>query len=161
MVDSGDPTEEARDVALGRHLRALRRQRGWTQTTLHEKSGISEATIRSIEGNYPRMRRRSRSTLAALSRSLGLSNDYLANYRDNPPPEDLRSRHEAAEIVPQQSVLDVLARSMQEILSRINETVVPRLDRIEAHLDQLDMIVDTLYPGTRNISRDDGDGDEE
>lgn len=159
MDGVGDLTDEARDAALGRHLRTLRRQRGWSQANLRDKSGVSEVTIRSIESNYQTTKRRSRSTLVALSQAFGLSNDYFENYHANPPPEDLRRHDEAVEAVLHQSILDVMARGMQEILARINETVVPRLDRIEAQLEQLDMLVAALYPGTRNISRDD-DGEE-
>lgn len=90
MNEAGDPaTREAREAALGRQLRALREQRGWTQSTLSSESGVSSATIRAIEANYPNVRRRSRSTLVALSRALGLPNDYLIHYQASPPPEDL------------------------------------------------------------------------
>lgn len=144
MDDAGEVTDEARDAALGRHLRALRRQRGWTQTTLSEKSGVSEASIRSIEGNNPAGRRRSRSTLTALAQGLGLPGGYLISYRDSPPPEELRSQAEARQTVFQQSALDVIARSVQETTALVNETVIPRLARLER---QLDMITAALYPG--------------
>jgi transcriptional regulator with XRE-family HTH domain len=91
MDEAGNPaaTREAREAALGRHLRALREQRGWTQSTLSRESGVSQATIRAIEANYPNVRRRSRATLISLSRALGLPNDYLIGYQASPPPEDL------------------------------------------------------------------------
>ncbi|MBO0820100.1 MAG: helix-turn-helix transcriptional regulator [Nocardiopsaceae bacterium] len=92
MDEAGNPaTREAREAALGRHLRALREQRGWTQGTLSRESGVSQATIRAIEANYPNVRRRSRATLIALSRALGLPNDYLIGYQASPPPEELPS----------------------------------------------------------------------
>lgn len=163
MSDLGDLTDGARNAALGRHLRALRKQRGWSQAALRDKSGVSEVTIRSIESNYQSTRRRSRSTLVALSQAFGLPNDYLANYHDNPPTEDLRVQDETGESPLQQSVLDLLARGAQETLTRINEVVVPRLDRIET---KLDMMLEALYPGSRNARTDasrpsDGDGDGE
>lgn len=90
MDEAGDPaTREAREAALGRHLRALREQRGWTQSSLSRESGVSQATIRAIEANYPNVQRRTRATLIALSRALGLPNDYLIGYQASPPPEDL------------------------------------------------------------------------
>lgn len=90
MDEAGSPTTRAvREAALGRHLRALREQRGWTQSVLSRESGVSQATIRAIEANYPNVRRRSRATLIALSRALGLPNDYLIGYQDCPPPEEL------------------------------------------------------------------------
>lgn len=90
MDEAGNPaTREAREAALGRHLRALREQRGWTQSVLSRESGVSAATIRAIEANYSNARRRSRTTLISLSRALGLPNDYLIGYQASPPPEDL------------------------------------------------------------------------
>jgi transcriptional regulator with XRE-family HTH domain len=90
MDEAGDPaTREAREAALGRHLRLLREQHGWTQSTLSRESGVSQATIRAIEANYPNVRRRSRTTLISLSRALGLANDYLVSYQSSPPSEDL------------------------------------------------------------------------
>lgn len=90
MDEAGSPAaREAREAALGRHLRALREQRGWTQSILSRESGVSPATIRAIEANYPNVRRRSRATLIALSRALGLPNDYLIGYQASPPPEEL------------------------------------------------------------------------
>jgi transcriptional regulator with XRE-family HTH domain len=90
MDEAEDPeARAAREAALGQHLRALREQRGWTQATLSDESGVSQATIRGIEVNYPNVRRRNRATLIALSRALGLPNEYLIGYHENPPPEDL------------------------------------------------------------------------
>lgn len=98
MDEAGDAaTREAREAALGRHLRALREQRGWTQSTLSRESGVSMATIRAIEASYPNVRRRSRATLIALSRALGLPNDYLIGYQASPPPEELSGHLTAAE----------------------------------------------------------------
>lgn len=92
MDEAGDPaTRQAREAALGRHLRALRERRSWTQGTLSRESGVSQATIRAIEANYPNVQRRTRTTLIALSRALGLPNDYLIRYQASPPPEDLHS----------------------------------------------------------------------
>lgn len=93
MDEAGSPaTRDAREAALGRHLRALREQRGWTQSVLSRESGVSQATIRAIEANYPNVRRRSRATLIALSRALGLPNDYLIGYQASPPREALLSQ---------------------------------------------------------------------
>lgn len=90
MDEAENPaTREAREAALGRHVRALREQHGWTQSTLSSESGVSAATIRAIEANYSNARRRSRTTLISLSRALGLPNDYLIGYQASPPPEDL------------------------------------------------------------------------
>lgn len=76
-------------MSLGLHLRVLRMRHGWTQVTLSKRSGVSEATIRAIEADYPNGRRRRHATLAALSQALGLPDEHLTSYQDNPPPEDL------------------------------------------------------------------------
>ncbi|MBO0802970.1 MAG: helix-turn-helix transcriptional regulator [Nocardiopsaceae bacterium] len=151
MGHEGGLAEGARDEALGRRLRALRAERGWSQGTLREKSGVSEATIRSIESNYPHTRRHGRATLMALSRALDLPSDYLINYLENPPQKDVGNQPAATDAEPQQPVLDVIARGMQEVLARINEIVVPRLDRIET---QLNLLVEAHYPGIRNTHMD-------
>lgn len=74
--------------------------RGITQRELAELSGVSPATLRQIQQGVPRQR--SRATLAAISRSLGLPEDHLrevslrgrvtsdARSADRPALDDLR-----------------------------------------------------------------------
>lgn len=50
-------------------------QRGVTQRELAERSGVSVATLRKIQGGGEQ--KRTRSTLAGISRALGLPDDYL------------------------------------------------------------------------------------
>lgn len=83
-------------AALGARLRELRERSGWSQVTLSRASGVSEATIRAIEGSYPNSRRRTRATLTALSRAFGLPNEHLSGYQDGPAPEGPAGRRAAA-----------------------------------------------------------------
>lgn len=50
-------------------------ERGITQQELAERSGVSTATLRKIQGGDEQ--KRTRSTLASISRALGLGDDYL------------------------------------------------------------------------------------
>lgn len=51
------------------------RQRGITQRELSDASGVSVATLRKIQGGGEQ--KRTRSTLAGISRALGLTDDHL------------------------------------------------------------------------------------
>jgi transcriptional regulator with XRE-family HTH domain len=58
-------------VNIGKRVRTLREARGWTQTELAERSGISQKTVSAIEGKasanlYP-------STMQALLRAFGVT----------------------------------------------------------------------------------------
>jgi transcriptional regulator with XRE-family HTH domain len=50
-------------------------ERGLTQRELAERSGVPEATLRTIQGGGEQ--RRTRSTLASISRALGFPDDHL------------------------------------------------------------------------------------
>jgi transcriptional regulator with XRE-family HTH domain len=50
-------------------------ERGMTQRELAARSGVSEATLRSIRGGGEQ--RRTRATLASISRTLGFPDDHL------------------------------------------------------------------------------------
>lgn len=135
MDDQGEPTEEARREALGRHLRALRNGRRWTQEKLREESGVSTTTIRAIEKNYPSKRGRNPTTLQALSKALGRPNNYFINYFKNPPEEDLSDQFASTATAPQRSDPDLIriANLMPELIARLGG-IETQLGRIaEAH----------------------------
>jgi transcriptional regulator with XRE-family HTH domain len=59
---------------VGRSIERLRDERGWTQTELSERSGVSVATIRNTEHARGK---RSRRTMEDLSRAFGRPKDHL------------------------------------------------------------------------------------
>lgn len=134
--------EEARWVAMGKHLRDLRVGYGWLQETLHEASGVSVATIRSIE-NHQEGRRHTPRTLKLLSQGLGLADDYLGNYLGNPPVDPGREPEGMSAPPPPRPGLDLMALRLDEIVvNRLKEIVVPRLEMVERQIREL---VDVIY----------------
>jgi transcriptional regulator with XRE-family HTH domain len=122
--------EEARWAALGRHLRALRKERRWLQETLAGKADVSVATIRAVENHSPGRRQTPR-TLEKLSRALQQPGDYLSAYLENAPLEDPGIGPEAS-VAPPQSSLDLVVTHLDEIVvARLREIVVPRLVNVE------------------------------
>ena len=75
MTNDNDKLENLR-----RNLRRLRDQRGWSQVTLEEKSGVSQSTISRIEGGSGG--RTSQETIEALAAALNVPIDELLA----PPP---------------------------------------------------------------------------
>jgi transcriptional regulator with XRE-family HTH domain len=77
-------------------------ERGVTQQELAERSGVSTATLRKIQGGGEQ--KRTRSTLASISRALGLGEDHLwrvsrGETPDGPPGGELLAlRTEVAEL---------------------------------------------------------------
>ncbi len=70
-----DDTEMSENKGIGFRVRAARGRLGWTRETLAFRSGLSWAAITQVEtGRRTNVRPR---TLAALSRALGVSIDYL------------------------------------------------------------------------------------
>lgn len=124
--------------ALGLHLYALRRQRGWSQRALCGKAGISEVTIRAIERNYPVQA--TPGTLRILSRAFGLPDDYLQAYRDNPPPEETPAGPEAP------AARDPAASPFDEkwVLDQV-AALCAKVDRLEGKINAaVDALVMTL-----------------
>lgn len=101
--------EEARWVAMGWHVRALREGRGWLQETLARKADVSVATIRALENHVPGRRQTSR-TLEKLSRAFQRPRNYLSEYLENVRPEDsvARSRKHPTPLERIQPMLDRL-----------------------------------------------------
>lgn len=70
----------------GDRVRALREARGWTQTELHHKSGISQAHLSNIEnGNVTKI---GSGVLYRLSRALRTNMAYLTGTGSDPRPRD-------------------------------------------------------------------------
>lgn len=138
----GDVPGGTRYAALGRHLRELRKRRGWTQERLAEKSGISEVTIRGIEADYANVRRRTKSTLGALSQALGLPRDYLSGYRDR-AAGSVPVQPGGRTAPPPQFLLEVISADIREATARLVEVG----SRLEAIKVQLDILMETYYPG--------------
>jgi transcriptional regulator with XRE-family HTH domain len=136
-------SEEAGWEKMGRHLRELRTARGWFQETLADEAGVSEPTVRAIEKHRPGKRHTPR-ILKRISRALGLPDDYLDDYRRNPPAEEPGDRPEALRTAPpSRSTLDLVAPRLDEIVvARLNEIVVPRLQDVEK---QVHALVDVIY----------------
>jgi transcriptional regulator with XRE-family HTH domain len=82
--------------ALAEALTTRMGERGINQRELAERSGVSVATIRQIQGAKPA--RRSAVTLAALSRALGYPDDHLRRVlRQEAPQEESRTVADLAE----------------------------------------------------------------
>ena len=60
-------------------------ERGITQRELAERSGVSVATLRKIQGG--REQQRTRATLANVSRALGFTDDYLWRVSQGDTPD--------------------------------------------------------------------------
>lgn len=134
--------EEARWVAMGQHVRALRQGRRWLQETLAKKADVSVATIRAVENHSPGRRQTSR-TLEKLSRALQQPGDYLSVYLENDPPEDSVDGVKAS-ADSLQSPLDLVGPRLDEIVvTRLHEIVVPRLENVEDQMRTLSGIICT------------------
>lgn len=156
-MDSAEESakEEARWVAMGRHLRALRARHHWLQETLAKQADVSVATIRAVENHIPGRRQTPR-TLEKLSRALQQPGDYLSVYLENAPLEDSSGGPEASAALPR-SPLDLVVPRLDEIVvARLREIVVPRLENVEDQVRALrDVIcnteraaeVDVKHPG--------------
>jgi transcriptional regulator with XRE-family HTH domain len=79
------------DVAAS--IKRLRNEHGWTLQQLSERSGVTQATIRNAERAKDK---RSRRTMADLSRALGRPKDYLSEILAGRDPED-RAEAESGE----------------------------------------------------------------
>ena len=122
--------EEARWVAMGRHVRALREGRRWLQETLAKNADVSVATIRAVENHAPGRRQTPR-TLEKLSRALQQPGDYLSAYLENAALENSSGELNAS-AAPLQSSLDLVVPRLDEIVvARLNEIVIPRLENVE------------------------------
>jgi transcriptional regulator with XRE-family HTH domain len=142
-------TEEARWTAMGQHLRELRGTR--RQEDLAEDSGVSVATIRAIE-NHPPGRRHTPRILKKLSQALGLPDDHLVNYLENPPPQEPGGGAGTTKNPPPRSALDQVVPRIDEILvARLNELVVPLLAKVEG---QVRALVDIMHNSDPEIELD-------
>jgi transcriptional regulator with XRE-family HTH domain len=112
--------------AIAESIARLRDERGWTQSELSARSGVSVATIRNTERAIGR---RSRRTMQDLSRALGMPKDYLS--------EILTGRQPAgtADQVPSEPGPHACAGVLDDIVvKRLTELVVPHLNQIERQL---------------------------
>lgn len=154
-MDSAEESarEEARWVAMGQHLRALREGRRWLQETLAKKADVSVATIRAVENHSPGRHQTPR-TLEKLSRALQQPGDYLRLYLENAPLEDSSGGAEAS-ATPSQSPLDLVVPRLDEIVvARLHEIVVPRLENVEGQVRALrDAIRHTERPAEVDVKR--------
>jgi transcriptional regulator with XRE-family HTH domain len=112
---------------VGRSVESLRNERGWTQTDLSMRSGVSLATIRNTEHAIGS---RSRRTLEDMSRALGRPRDYLSEILEGPHPA---GNAEAIEPGPQ-AFLDLLD---DMLVTRLRELVVTHLNQVERQLHGL------------------------
>jgi transcriptional regulator with XRE-family HTH domain len=70
---------------VGNNLKRLRKEQGWTQEDLSQRSGVSVATIRNAEHAAGR---RSRRTMEGLSRALAMPANYLGEVLSSRQPMD-------------------------------------------------------------------------
>jgi transcriptional regulator with XRE-family HTH domain len=136
-------SEEEGWTKMGQHLRKLRTEGGWLQGTLGDAADVSEATIRSIENHKPGKQHTPR-TLEKISRALGKPDNYLNDYRRNPPAEEPGDKPEVMRTAPPpRSALDLVVPRLDEIVvARLNEIVVPRLADMEK---QVHALVDVMF----------------
>ena len=76
------------EVRFGDVIRQARKDRGWTQTELGDKSGVSRPTIARIEAN----RDVTTATIAKVASTLGLSLELRADATAIDPPSIGKSR---------------------------------------------------------------------
>jgi transcriptional regulator with XRE-family HTH domain len=62
---------------MGQRIARLRRERGWTQETLAERSGVARPTIARLEIARGRSRQPSLPTLVRLARAFDITLDEL------------------------------------------------------------------------------------
>jgi transcriptional regulator with XRE-family HTH domain len=93
-------------------------ERGITQQELAERSGVSPATLRKIQAGDEQ--KRTRSTLANVSRALGFADDHLWRVsRGDRQPGDSRPDGDLSEL---RAEVASLARRMDALESRIGAT---------------------------------------
>jgi transcriptional regulator with XRE-family HTH domain len=92
---------------------------GITQTELAAKSGVSVSNLRQIQ--HGEDRKRSRSTLAAISRGLGLPEDHLWQVSQQ------GAVSEGTEQVGQEPAIEALRSELADLRQRV-ETLETRLD---------------------------------
>jgi hypothetical protein len=82
--------------------------------------------------------------LKKISQALDLPDDYLDDYRRNPPAEEPGDKPEAPRTAqPSRSALELVAPRLDEIVvARLNEIVVPRLKDVEK---QVHALVDVIF----------------
>lgn len=68
---------ELRSSGLGEKIRRIRYQRGWSQTDLSERSGISRSWINQIETGAVGVRRHQARTIFRLAEALDLAPEDL------------------------------------------------------------------------------------
>jgi transcriptional regulator with XRE-family HTH domain len=151
----GLAAEEEGWARMGRHLRELRLARGLFQVPLAELADVSEPTVRAIENHKPGKRHTPR-TLAKISRALGQPEEYLNDYRLNPPAEEPGDKPKDIKTVPPpQPTPDLLAPRLDEIVvAALNEIVVPRLNSMEKEVRALadailktsGIVIDAMHP---------------
>jgi DNA-binding Xre family transcriptional regulator len=91
-----------------------------TQRELSEKSGLSTATLRKLSVDKPQ--RLSRSTLAGISRALGLGEDHLWRVSRGESPEVDTSAVRQSELFALRTGLADLARRVEVLESRMGAT---------------------------------------
>lgn len=117
---------------LGQHLRALRKDRGWSPVMLGKKARVSGTTIRMIETDYRgAVGKVSGKTLMQLSRALGLPDDYLADFAENPGDPGQ---------IPQSGTMTASG----EFAGQLGGMIGGRFDRIESRLEELDTALERL-----------------
>jgi transcriptional regulator with XRE-family HTH domain len=94
-------------------------ERGITQRELAERSGVSVATLRKIQGGGEQQR--TRATLANVSRALGLPDDYLSRVSQGDKPAASGSDKELSAV---RAELADLARRVEALESRLTATAV-------------------------------------
>lgn len=94
-------------------------ERGITQRELAERSGVSVATLRKIQGGGEQQR--TRATLANVSRALGLPDDYLSRVSQGNEPTASDSDKELTAV---RAELADLARRVEVLESRLTTTTV-------------------------------------
>jgi transcriptional regulator with XRE-family HTH domain len=114
--------------AVAESIERLRKERGWTQIELGERSGVSAATIRNAEHVVGK---RSRRTMEDLSRAFGLPRDYLNEILTGHPATELAPIEQPQAETGPQAFLSMLDRLL---VKRLTELVVPHLNQIERQL---------------------------
>lgn len=89
IVGRGTPPH---GVRMGERIRALREQRGWTQTELGQRVGETGHTRPVGQGHIANLEKGGASPsvelLAGLATALGTTADYLLGLAENPTPAD-------------------------------------------------------------------------
>lgn len=75
---------------FGERLVTLREAKGWTRRELAKRAGLHEKHLDKVE--YGQRQRIEAETLIKLSRTLGVSTDFLLGLTDDPRPRPQRRR---------------------------------------------------------------------